>query len=69
MQQEINLYIIIGVILLIFSLICYLIEHFDKRRLKAEQREYRHRNDYDKQLATDEIESAYYELGLNKTIE
>lgn len=69
MQQEINLYIIIGVILLIFSVSGYLIEHFDQRRLKAEKREYRHRNDYDKQQATDEIESVYNELGFNKTIE
>ena len=69
MHQEINLYIIIGVILLIFSVSGYLIEHFDKRRLKAEQREYRHRNDYDKQQATDEIESVYNKLGLNKIME
>ena len=69
MQQEINLYIIIGVILLIFSVSGYLIEHFDQRRLKVEKREYRHRNDYDKQQATDEIESVYNKLGLNKIME
>lgn len=61
-RQEMNLCIIIGVMFLICFVSGWLIEFFDKKSLKAEQHEYRHRNDEDKQQATDSIERAYQEL-------